>query len=157
MQVILLADVKSLGKKGTVVNVSDGYARNFLFPKRLAMEATEGNLRALQHDVKVQSDKHAREVDHARKAADALKEKTIRVPVKAGDKGKLYGAVTSADIAEAVKLVTDWPIDKRKIELKEPIKKVGTYSIRLRIHPEVHCDLTIEVVAKAESVGSSAP
>lgn len=146
MQVILLEDVKSLGKKGAVVKVSDGYARNFLFPKKLAMEASEGNVRSLQHESKVASDKHAREVDHARKAAEHLKSQTLRVPVKSGEKGKLYGAVTSADIAEALKAVTDWPIDKRKIELKEPIKRTGTYTVRLRMHPEVAPDLTIQVV-----------
>jgi large subunit ribosomal protein L9 len=149
MQVILLEDVKSLGKKGAVVKVSDGYARNFLFPKKLALEATEGNVRALQHDSKVQSDKRAREVEHARQAAEHLKASPVRVPVKAGEKGKLYGAVTSADIAEALKRVTDWPIDKRKIELKEPIKKIGTYTVRLRLHGEVVPEITIQVVDQA--------
>ncbi|NDD30288.1 MAG: 50S ribosomal protein L9 [Proteobacteria bacterium] len=150
MQVILLEDVKSLGKKGAVVKVSDGYARNFLFPKKLAIEATEGNQRALEHDSKVKADKHAREVEVARKAAEHLKANPVRVPAKAGDQGKLYGAVTSADIADALKKVTDWPIDKRKIELKEPIKKVGTYSARVRLHSEVTADISILVVDQAQ-------
>lgn len=156
MQVILLEDVKALGKKGTVVKVTDGYARNFLFPKKLAMEATDGNQRALQHESKVQKDKHAREVDNARKTAEHLKATPIRVPAKTGDQGKLYGAVTSADIYETLKKVTDWPIDKRKIELKEPIKKIGTYTVRVRLHPEVAPDIQIQVVDQAaqESSGS---
>lgn len=155
MQVILLEDVKSLGKKGAVVKVTDGYARNFLFPKKLAMEATEGNQRALQHENKVQKDKHAREVDHARQTAELLKAAQVRVPAKAGDQGKLYGAVTSADIAEALKKVTDWPIDKRKIDLKEPIKKVGSYKVRVRLHSEVAPDITIQVVDQAASEPST--
>lgn len=149
MQVILLEDVKSLGKKGTVVKVSDGYARNFLFPKKLATEANDGNMRALQHDTKVASDKRTRELEHARRAAEQLKAHPVRVPVKAGEKGKLYGAVTSQDIADALARATDWPIDKRKIELKEPIKKLGTYKVRLRMHHDVVPELTIEVVDQA--------
>ncbi len=151
MQVILLEDVKAIGKKGALVKVADGFARNFLLPKKLALEATDGNLRNLQHTAKVATDKHDREVDHARQAAEQLQAHTVRVPVKAGEKGKLYGAVTTADIAEALKKVTDWPIDKRKIELKDPIKKLGTATVRIRLHPEVAPQITIEVISATDA------
>jgi len=147
VQVILLEDVKRLGKKGSAVKVSDGYARNFLFPKKLAVEATEGNLRALQHEAKIHGQKVERELEQARQLAADLKATPLFVPAKAGESGKLYGAVTSADIAMA--LSKKFPVDKRKIELKEPIKKVGTYQVRVRIHSQVHAEITIRVGADA--------
>lgn len=156
MQVILLENVKNLGKKGTVVKVSDGYARNYLLPKKLAMEASEGNVRALQHDVKVQSDKREREIEHARQVAETLKAQRIEVAVKAGEKGKLYGAVTTQDIAQALKRHTDWPLDKRRIDLKEPIKKLGTYSVRLRLHANVIAEVPIHVVDQGDVEGAPA-
>jgi large subunit ribosomal protein L9 len=146
MNVILLEDVKSLGKKGEVVKVSDGYARNFLFPKKLAREATEGNVRALEHSSKVAADKHSREVEHARQLGETLNAAQVKVPAKIGDKGKLYGAVTNADIAAALSKVAPHPIDKKDVELKEPIKKLGTFHVRVRLHREVKPDISIEVV-----------
>lgn len=146
MHVILLEDVKSLGKKGAVIKVSDGYARNFLFPRKLALEATEGNQKALQHETQVRKEKHDREVDRARKIGESLKASPLRVPAKCGDQGKLYGAVTSADIAEALRKAHDIALDKRKIELKEPIKKLGTYTVKVRLHSEVTPEIQVQVV-----------
>ena len=143
MQVILLEDVKSLGKKGDSVNVSDGYARNFLFARKLAVEATDGNLRSLQNEARAHERKVARELDQARQLAAELQTHPLWVSARAGEGGKLYGAVTSADIAAA--LSARWVVDKRKIELKESIKKVGTDQVRVRLHPKVQAEITVRV------------
>ncbi|MBM3462026.1 MAG: 50S ribosomal protein L9 [Armatimonadetes bacterium] len=152
MQVILLEDVKALGKRGTVVKVNDGYARNFLFPKKLALEATEGNLRNLAHQDKTARTKHDREVAVASEAAEALKARPVRVVAKTGDKGKLYGAITSQDIANVLAQATTYPIDKRRIELKQPIKQVGIHKVRIKLHPEVVAEFEVEVVG-GEALG----
>lgn len=150
MQVILLEDVKALGKRGAVVKVTDGYARNFLFPKKLAAEATEGNIRALQHTRQVETTKKDRERAHAEDLGARLSANPVKVPVKSGEKGKLYGAVTSADIASALTMATGIEIDKKKLVLKEPIKRLGTYGIKVKLHPDVAPEIKIEVVAAAE-------
>ncbi|HEY3999859.1 MAG TPA: 50S ribosomal protein L9 [Candidatus Xenobia bacterium] len=147
MKVILLQDVKTLGKKGEVVNVSDGYARNFLFPRGLAAEASEANLRNLDHKQQVEKDKYAREVAAARELAGRMAEHPMSVPVKCGENGKLYGAVTSADVAEALSKAVGVPIDKRKVELKEPIKKLGQFKVAVKVHAKVTADVTVDVVA----------
>lgn len=151
MQVILLEDVKALGKRGSVVKVTDGYARNFLFPKKLAVEATEGNVKNLKHSDAVQKTKKSREVEHARELAAALQANPVQVPARAGDKGKLYGAVTNVDVAQALEKVIGLPIDKRKVTLKEPIKKLGVYTVKVRLHTEVAPEVKIEVVASETS------
>lgn len=153
MQVILLEDVRSLGKKGAVVKVTDGYARNFLFPKKLAAEATDGNLKSLEHQTKVQKDKKARELEHFRGVAEQLKAHPVVVKAKAGEGGKLYGAVTSTDIAAALAAVSPEPIDKKRIDLKDPIKKVGTHAVKIRLYPDVAPVITIEVVAQGSGDG----
>lgn len=151
MQVILLEDVKALGKKGAVVKVTDGYAKNFLFPKKLALEATEGNVRNQQHKAEVATTKHSREVEAAREAARKLEAARIEVPAHAGDKGKLYGAVTNHDVAEVLTRILGEPFDKRKITIKEAIKTVGTFEIKVKLHQEVSTKLTVHVVASTES------
>lgn len=153
MQVILLEDVRSLGKKGTVVKVTDGYARNFLFPKKLAAEATDGNVRSLEHQTKVQKDKKAKELDHYRKIAEHLKATPLTVKARVGEGGRLYGAVTSTDIAAVLARVSPEPIDKKRIELKDPIKKVGTYEVKVRLYPDVAPLITVLVVDQTASEG----
>ena len=143
MKVILLQDVKKLGKANDVVDVSDGYARNFLMKKGLAKEMTSANL----NDVKLQqgaAKEHARRaLEEAKKNKEILNGKTINVSCKGGRDGKLYGAVTSADIAEALKKGFD--IDKKKIVIPSPIKNVGVFGVRVKLHPEVSCDVNVEV------------
>ena len=143
MQVILLSDVKGLGKANDVVNVSDGYARNFLFKKKLAKETTASNL----NEVKLQQGAKA---EHERRALEAAKElktkldgQKFTVTAKGGEGGKLYGAVTAADIADA-----GYEIEKKQVVLSSPIKNVGTFDARIKLHPKVSANVDIEVTAE---------
>ncbi|MHB2017319.1 MAG: 50S ribosomal protein L9 [Candidatus Xenobia bacterium] len=147
MQVILTQDVKTLGKKGDVVKVADGYARNFLFRNGLAREATEGSLRERDQHKKAEADRVQRELDAAKDLARRIGEQTIAVPVRCGDGGKLYGAVTSQDVADALTRVIGEPVDKRTVVLKEPIKKLGQHKVAVKLHPKVSATVTVDVVA----------
>ena len=144
MQVILLSDVKGLGKANDIVNVSDGYARNFLFKKKLAKETSASNL----NEVKLQTGAKA---EHERRALEAAKElktkldgKTFEVKAKVGEGGKLYGAVTAADIAEAMSKA-GFETDKKQVVLTSPIKNVGTFEVRIKLHPKVSAQIDVEV------------
>ncbi|MBQ1906741.1 MAG: 50S ribosomal protein L9 [Firmicutes bacterium] len=148
MQVILLKDVKGLGKAGQVAKASDGYARNYLFPKKLAMEATDSNLKALE---KKRQDEEARRAAEA-EAALELKKKiesagAVELRTKAGDAGRLFGAVTSQDIADAFEKSYGIALDKKKIELDSPIKNVGDYEVELKLFQGVSGRLKLKVVA----------
>ncbi|TYP57434.1 50S ribosomal protein L9 [Thermosediminibacter litoriperuensis] len=145
MKVILLQDVKSLGKKGDLVNVADGYARNFLFPKNLAVEATPGNLAKLEQEKRARENKLAREKQEAEELAGKIKSSTVTLKVKAGEQGKIFGSITSKDIAEALNKQHGLDIDKRKIQLDEPIKSLGSYEITVKLHPEVEARLIVRV------------
>lgn len=147
MQVILLSDVKGLGKANDVVNVSDGYARNFLFKKKLAKETTASNL----NEVKLQQGAKA---EHERRALEAAKElktkldgQKFTVAAKGGEGGKLYGAVTAADIADAMRKA-GFEIEKKQVVLSSPIKNVGTFDARIKLHPKVSANVDIEVTAE---------
>nr|WP_281282704.1 50S ribosomal protein L9 [Thermosediminibacter litoriperuensis] len=142
---ILLQDVKSLGKKGDLVNVADGYARNFLFPKNLAVEATPGNLAKLEQEKRARENKLAREKQEAEELAGKIKSSTVTLKVKAGEQGKIFGSITSKDIAEALNKQHGLDIDKRKIQLDEPIKSLGSYEITVKLHPEVEARLIVRV------------
>ncbi len=147
MKVILVEDVKKLGKKGDVVNASDGYARNYLFPRKLAIEATPQNLQKLKA-VKAQEDKQREaEKKQAQKDAELLAKSPIEVYAKAGDKGRLFGSITNMEIASAIKKQTGLEVDKRKIDISEPIKNLGTHSIKIKLHPQVHSEFNIIVKA----------
>lgn len=145
MKVILLADVKGTGKKQEIVNVSDGYARNFLFPKRLAMEATPGAAKEVE---KRQAAERARETERriaAEKKASSLRGKVVNVVAKCGAQGRLYGSVTGAEIAEALKNQHGVEVDKRKIELSEPIRTVGETDIVVKLYPEISAKMIVRV------------
>lgn len=148
MKVILLQDVKNLGKKNDLVEVAEGYARNYLIPRGLAAEASAANLRQREQTLKTQSRKRQREEDQARAIADKLKERTIVVTVKAGEGGRLFGSVTSADIARELERQLSVTVDKRRIELEEPIKAVGTYRIPVKLYPGVQATLAVQVVGE---------
>ena len=148
MKVILMQDVKSLGKRGEIKEVADGYARNFLFPKKLAQQASSGNLNSLKHEQNLQADRDAKVLAKAREFAAQLQEKQLTVAAKCGDGGRLFGSVTSADIAEAL-AEQGITVDKRKIELSEPVKTLGQYEASVKLHADVHCRIAFEVV-KAE-------
>ena len=148
MKVILLQDVKSLGKRGDIKEVADGYARNFLLPKKLVQQASSGNLNSLKHEQDLQAERDARALAKAQKFAEELAEKQLVVTAKCGEAGRLFGSVTAADIAQAL-AVQGVSVDKRKIELTETVKTLGQYEALVKLHSEVHCKISFEVV-KAE-------
>lgn len=148
MKVILLQDVKSLGKKGEIVNVNDGYARNFILPKKLGLEATSKNLNDLklqkQNDEKVAQEK----LDAAKALAEEIKEKSITVKIQAGVEGKVFGSISSKEIATEAKKQLNMDIDKKKIVIPDAIKSLGTYNVNIKLHKDVTATLTVKVEAK---------
>lgn len=148
MKVILLADVKGKGKAGDVVKVNDGYARNMLFPKGLAKEATAGNLKNLEHQKAIAAEQEAERKSEAEATAKKLADLTVKIETKAGDNGKLFGSITSADIADACKEQAGIEIDKKKIVLDAPVKQAGNVEVQVKLYPEVTAKLKVEIIAK---------
>lgn len=146
MKVILLQDVKRVGKKGDIINASDGYATNFLFPRKLAQEATDANLHILNNKVANERKKKLEELEAAQKLAKELKAKEVKVTSKAGDGGKLFGAITSKDVASLIKEQYGVEIDKKKIVM-DTIKVVGNYEIEVKLYPEVSTKMKVIVVS----------
>lgn len=145
MKVILQAEVKGLGKKGGVFEVSDGYARNFLLPKKLAVEATSGNIQDLAHKKAVEERRKEKEKSDAEELAKKLGDLVVEVATKTGEGGRLFGSVTSKEIAEVLKARYGINLDKRKIELKESIKALGTFNLQAKLHPEVTAKFQVHV------------
>ena len=145
MKVILLQDVKGQGKKGQLLDVSDGYARNFLLPRKLAQEATADNINTMKMNDKAAQEKRQKEREQALALSKVLKEMTLVVMAKGGGAGRLFGSVTNAEIADALEKQHKIQLDKRKIVLKEPIKNVGTYTVTCKLGYEVNADLTVEI------------
>ena len=143
MKVILLEDVKGTGKKGQIVNASDGYANNFLFPKKLAVAATNDNLNSIKLQKKAEDKRKAEELAAAKELAEKLTNKDIKISVKTGDNGKLFGSVTNKEIAAAIEQQTGLVIDKKKIVLKDQIKMVGTRHVNVKLHPEVTAEVKV--------------
>ena len=145
MKVILTADVKSLGKKGEIVDVSDGYARNMLLPKKLGVEANAKNINDLKLQ-KANEDKVAKEIlEQARALAADIAEKSITVSIKVGEGGKTFGSVSSKEIAEAAKAQIDLELDKKKIQLSSPIRTLGVTMVPVKLHPKVTAELKVHV------------
>lgn len=149
MKVILLKDIANQGKQGEVVNVTDGYARNYLFPRKLAVEAAGGALKNLEIKNALEDRRAEKLLQAASKTAEQLAEKTVTLKVKAGENNRLYGRVTSADIADAVERDLHVKLDKRKVGLLDPIKSVGEYDVPIKLHREVTIPLKVAVVAEA--------
>jgi len=147
MQVILREDIDTLGKIGDVVKVADGYGRNYLVPMKKAIEATPKNVHAMDHAKKMVSDRLRKLKKEATVEADRIKAVSVLIKVKTGEEGKLFGAVTSKDIAEAVK-AQGVEIDKRKIVLDEPIKRIGDYTVTVKLHTDITADIKVSVVAE---------
>lgn len=145
MKVILLADVKNVGKKGEVINASDGYARNFLFPKKLAQEATEANMNVLNQKKESERRKKLAEVEAAQKMADELKGKQVKIFSKSGENGRLFGSITSKDVAEALNAQYKVNIDKKKIVV-DTIRQLGTYEVEVKIYPEVSTKISVVIM-----------
>ena len=145
MKLILLEDVKALGKKGQVVNVSDGYARNLLLPKKLGVEATGKNMNDLKLQ-KAHEDKVAQEnLDAAKAFAEELKDKQVTVGIKVGEGGRTFGSISAKEIAEAAKAQLGYELDKKKLQLSAPIKELGTTMVPIKLHPKVTGELKVVV------------
>lgn len=145
MIVILMKDVKGSGKAGDVVKVSDGYARNMLLPKGLAKEATEGNIRSLEKQKAIAAEKLEEQKAAAKEMAAKLEKITLKIESKGGDSGKLFGSITSKDIAEALEKQEGMKIDKKKIEMKIPIKQAGETEVTLKLFTEISAQLKVSV------------
>ena len=145
MKVILIEDVKSLGKKGQMVNVSDGYARNMLFPKKLGVEATPKNINDLKLQ-KAHEDKVAKEnLEAAKQFKTELETKQVMVSIKVGENGRTFGSVSTKEISEAAKAQLGYDIDKKKMQLANPIRELGTTLVPVKLHPQVTADLKVVV------------
>ena len=149
MKVILLQDVKSLGKKGEIVNVNDGYARNFILPKKMGVEATGKNL----NDLKLQKNNEKKvaqeQLDSAKTLAEKIGQGKVELAIKVGEGGRVFGSVSSKEIAAAVKEQMGLDVDKKKIQLKETIKSLGTHNLPVKLHTEVTAEL--KVIVKEEA------
>ena len=144
MKVILLQDVKGKGKKGQMIEVSDGYARNFMLPKKLAIEATADAINTMKMNDKATQERIAREKAEALATSNKLREMTLVVKAKGGGQGRLFGAVTNAEIADAL-AKTGIKLDKRKIVIADPIKNVGTYTVTCKLGYEINAPLTVKI------------
>ena len=146
MRVILRADVAKLGRKGDVLEVSDGYGRNYLVPKGLALKATEGAIAQAAAMRRARDVKEARDRASAEEIARKLTPIVIRIPARAGAEGRLFGSVTAVDVAEAVESQTGVVVDRRRVHLDDPIKSLGTHEVAVRLHTDVEARLSVEVV-----------
>jgi large subunit ribosomal protein L9 len=149
MKVVLSKDVKDLGSAGQVKEVSDGYARNYLFPRKLAVPATPAALKQVEDREKSQARRQASEERLAQQIAERLKDKPLRMFPKVGEQGRLYGSITAADVAEALEKELGQPVDKRKIELQDPIRTLGEYKVPYRLSRTVTATLTVQVARSA--------
>ena len=147
IEVSLREDVKTLGRAGEVVRVKPGYARNYLLPQGLAYEASEGNKKRIAGESKARASRDQAEKAEAQQAATKLSEVTLSLSGKAGEEGKLFGSITSQDVADALARAGH-TVDKRRIELEHPIKTIGEHAVTIRLHPEVHAELRVSVVAE---------
>jgi len=146
MKVILLEQVRALGQPGKVVEVADGYARNYLFPRKLALEATAGALKNLAHHQQVIQTKLTKRASDAQALAERLSQVTVTLGAKAGEAGKLYGSITPADIAEELARSHQLTVDKRKIVIEEPIKMLGEHEVKVHLGPGVEPALRVSVI-----------
>lgn len=145
MKVILLQDVKGKGKKGQMLEVSDGYARNYMLPRKIAMEATPDAINTMRMNDKAAAEKAAREKAEAMEVAKQLRAMILTVTAKGGGAGRLFGSVTNQEIADALKAKTGIAIDKRKIVIADPIKNVGTYTVQCKLGYEITAPLTVKI------------
>ena len=145
MKVILLQDIKNVGKKDEIINANDGYARNFLFPKKLALEATKDNLLKLQAKKDSQKHKKDLEIEEFKKQAKKIEDITLEIKVKAGENGKIFGGVTAKEVSEELNKQYKIQIDKKKITLKETIKNIGRFSVDVKFGDGISAKLTLNI------------
>ena len=148
MKVILLQDIKGVGRKDEIINANDGYARNFLFPKNLALEATKDNLLKLQAKKNSEAHKKNLEIEEYKKQAERLKGIVLEIKVKAGANGKIFGGVTAKEISDGLKEKFNMDIDKKKIVLKETIKNIGTFTVDIKFGDGVNAKLALNIIAE---------
>ncbi len=148
MKVILKADIKGVGKKDEVINASDGYARNFLFPKNLAVEANAENMSKLKAKKDSNAYKRSQEKEEAEKIAEKLSKILLKIPVKAGENGKIFGGVSAKEVSDLLKEEYKIEVDKKKIELKETIKTLGVRTLTIKLYEGVIGNLKIDVISK---------
>jgi len=160
MKVILIDEIRGLGSRGDVINVKEGYARNYLLPKNLAREATPGNLKSVEQEKKKWALLAQKEKEQASKAADVVKGTKVVVQKRVGENGQLFGSVTANEIADALN-AKGLEVDKRRIELAHPIKSLGTHDVEVRLHKDVSAQIQVEVVPigveKLEEAPTPAP
>ena len=145
MKVILKQDVKGLGKKEDMVNVSDGYARNFLFPRNIAVEASATNINVMNTKKDAEKSKKDRELAHAKELAAKVSEAVVVIKTKAGENGKLFGSITSKDIADKLKVDHKLDVDRKKIVMHDALKTLGTTELEVKLYPEVSAKLTVKI------------
>ena len=145
MKVILTQDVRGQGKRGQMIEVSDGYARNFLLPRKLAQEATADNINTMRMNDKATQERQAKERAEALELRNRMKDMTVVVTAKGGGAGRLFGSITNAEVSEALAKQAGVQLDKRKIVLDEPIKSVGIYTVKCKLGYEINAELKIEV------------
>ncbi|WP_432405873.1 50S ribosomal protein L9 [Wukongibacter sp. M2B1] len=148
MKVILLKDIKGTGKRGDIINASDGHARNYLIPRGLAKEATAGNINNLKAQKASEKKRQDEELEQAKELAEKISKITLKFTSKAGDGGKLFGSITSKDIATKLKKDHKINIDKRKIVLDSPIKELGSRFVEVKVYPEIAGKMKVEVTAQ---------
>ena len=148
MKVILLDNIKGVGKKDEIINASDGYARNFLLPKKLAVEANPENMSKLKAKEDSNQYKKSVEKEEAQKIAERLKGILLKIPVKSGENGKIFGSITSKEIADNLKEQYGIDVDKKKIDLKEPIKSLGSFNVNIKLFEGVLGNLKIQMISK---------
>ena len=146
MKVVLNADVADLGDRGTIVDVSDGYARNYLLPRRLASKATTGNIEAAEKAMASRAANERKSRDDAQKLATGLIGTRVVLAAQASDEGRLYGSVSVSDVVEGIRKFTGIAIDRKHVDLPEPIKEIGLHQVQIRLHPEVEFPVTIDVI-----------
>lgn len=145
MEVILLEDVKALGKKGELVKVSDGYARNFILPKKLGLEATPKNLNDLKLQKAAQAQRAQEQLDEAKALAATIAQKNIVLKIKTGEGGRTFGSVSTKEIAQALKDQLGLEIDKKKLVLAEPLRNLGTFTVPIKLHTQVTAELKVRI------------
>ncbi|WP_033164437.1 50S ribosomal protein L9 [Clostridium sp. KNHs205] len=145
MQIILLQDVKALGKKGELVNVSDGYARNFILPKKVGLEANAKNLNDLKLQKAAEEKKQKEILEEAKTLAKDLESKTLELKIKTGEGGRTFGSISSKEIAQELKTQYSLDIDKKKLQINDPIKTIGTHTVPVKLHPQVTAELKVKV------------
>lgn len=148
MKVILLDNIKGVGKKDEIINASDGYARNYLLPKKLAVEANAENMSKLNNKKEAANYKKDQEKQNAEELAKKLKGIMLKIKVKAGENGKIFGGVTSKEISENLKSQYNFVVDKKKIELKDTIKNLGSFNVSIKLFEGITADLRVEVISE---------